>query len=80
MPATKTKFILNAIYSLSKYGIEYDSAICGFVGKPAKASGAFLQSGMRDLSFEFDSEKEAKKALKRLKDQDIKGKVFEEQK
>lgn len=79
MPATKTVFILNASYSVSKYGEEYDSAIHGFVGKPSVGSGTFLSTGIRDIWFEFDKEKEAKKALKRLKDQDIKGKVIEEQ-
>lgn len=79
LPAKKPKFVLIAEYSLSKYDLDHDSRIRGIVGRPDAGSGTNLQTGTRDLSFHFDDEKEAKKALKRLKSKDVKSFVEEQQ-
>ncbi|TXH11797.1 MAG: hypothetical protein E6R04_00840 [Spirochaetes bacterium] len=78
MPAKKPKFVLVAEYSLSKYDLDHDSKIRGIVGRPDVGAGTNLVSGVRDISFHFDDEKEAKKALKRLKAKSVKSSLEEQ--
>jgi hypothetical protein len=77
LPAKKPKFVLVTEYSLSKYDTEHDSKVRGIVGRPEMGSGTNLTTGVRDLSFHFDDEKEAKKALKRLKDKGMRSSLEE---
>lgn len=68
-------FVLSAYYSAEKHGFKLDSVISGIVGRPATGAGTDLSTMTRDLGFEFKEEKEAKKALARLKKKKIHAEV-----
>lgn len=69
-------FVLTAFYSASKHPlIEFDATIRGIVGRPETGAGTELGSMTRDISFEFNDEKAAKKALTRLKAKKIRAEL-----
>lgn len=73
MKERKELFLLTALYPLKRYpNYELDEKIIGLVGRPEMGRGSNLKGkGMRDVGFIFEKEKDAKRALTRLKDKKI---------
>lgn len=68
----KTIFVLSVEFDPSRFE---DNTIRGIVGKLETGSGTNLVSFMRDMSFEYASEKDAKKALERIKKKKVSARV-----
>lgn len=69
------KFVLVVSFDSLKFT---DSVVQGIVGRTSRGSGTNLLSMERDMSFEFKDEKEAKKALARIKKAKIRGEIEKE--